>query len=73
MWKVQLLLLGHYEFHALQFQAGVEVIPIGPEGYGEALVLEGKVELFLLAALLWALAKVCDLFKQLVFHVPFPI
>ena len=73
MWPAQLLLLGHYVFHVLQSQVGVEVLPIGLEGYGEALVLEEKVELFVLVVLLWALAKVCVQFEQLVLLVLVPV
>ena len=45
MWKVQLLLLGHYKFHALQFQAEVEVQPIVLEESIEVVVLEEQVDL----------------------------
>ena len=66
----QLPALGHCEFHVSQFQARVEVQPVGLEGPVEALVLEEKVELFVSSILLWELDEVCDIFEQLVLQAP---
>ena len=73
MWQAQILPPDHYEFHELQFQAGVEVLLVGLEGFVEALVLEEKVWLLVLDVLLWSLPKVCALFEQLVLMVPVPV
>ena len=62
--------LGHYEFDVFQHQAGVEVQPVGLEGFAEALALEEQVGLLVLPVLLWALLEVCALFEQLVLLVP---
>ena len=70
MWQDQLLPLGHYEFHKLQFQVAMEVLPIGLEGSAEAPILEGKDGLFVLVFLLWELPEVCIMFELLVLLVP---
>ena len=48
MRESQLPPLGHCEFHVSQFQAEVEVQPVGPKGSMEELVLEEKVEIYVL-------------------------
>ena len=57
--------LDHCEFHGSQFQARVEAQPIGSEGFGEALVLEEKVKLFVLVIHPCVPTEVCSLFEPL--------
>ena len=70
MWQSQILLLGHYKFHALQLHTRVENQPIELEGSAEAPILEGKFGLFVLVVLLWELLEVCVMFELLVLLVP---
>ena len=45
MWGFHSPPLDHSEFHGSQSHVGVEAQPVGLEELGEALALEGKVEL----------------------------
>ena len=45
MWGFQYPPLDHCEFHGSKFQVEVEAQPVGSQELGEALALEGKVEL----------------------------